>query len=106
MWCAGQPPLFRRGDEATTPSETVAARVHNIDEVIKEEGLRLCMYPGVDGCPEPITPAATRPPLVLLGSATRLSCTARSYATVDERNDGKDVAREGDDCFGGRKGES
>ena len=41
---AGQPPLVRRGDETTTPSETVAARACDIDEVVKEEGLRL---PGV-----------------------------------------------------------
>ena len=42
--CVGQPPSFRRGDEATTPSETVAARACGIDEVVKDEGLRL---PGV-----------------------------------------------------------
>ena len=77
--CAGQPPLFKRGDEATTLSETVAARVHNIDEVINEEDLRL---PGVGGCPEPAPPAATKPPLVVTGSATRLSCTTESCATI------------------------
>ena len=59
--CAGQPPLFRRGDEATTPSEEVAARTCNVDGVVKEEDLRLvCMYPGVGPavgrCPERALP--------------------------------------------------
>ena len=30
-----------RGDEATTPSETVAARACGIDEVVNDEDLRL-----------------------------------------------------------------
>ena len=42
VWCvcgAGEPPLVRRGDGATTPSET-AARC-NIGLSMNEEGLRL-----------------------------------------------------------------
>ena len=41
---AGQPPLLRRGDEATTPSEKAAVRGSNIVVRTSEEVLRL---PGV-----------------------------------------------------------
>ena len=64
VWCAGQPPLFRRGDEATTPSETVAARWCNKDGVIKDVDLRL---PGVGRAG------------IGAGSATRLSLLYRQW---------------------------
>ena len=50
------------------------------------------------GCPEPAPPAATKPPLVVTGSATRLSCTAKGYATIVDCG-GDNRRRRGDDVI-------
>ena len=57
MCGAGQPPLLRRGDEATTPSEKAAVRGSNIVVRTSEVLLRL---PGVGVARSPLKKSRLR----------------------------------------------